>query len=136
MRPSVHQYAHALVDAIESGGEPALLAQRLRALLQKRRATRLLPRILRAATGLLQTSRGSLAVSIETARPFEMPALSREIGAALKSDVTVHARVRPELKGGAVLRVGDTRVDGSLAQMLASLRHTLSRASKKRLLQQ
>lgn len=125
MKRSVRHYATALAAAIEAGGKPADLAQQLRLLLRKDRATRLMPRVLRMTTELLQSADGRRAVTVETARAQNAPELSHALKTALHSDVDVETHIEPSLKGGAVLRAGDTRVDGSVAHMLTTLRKTL-----------
>ncbi|AVM00170.1 F0F1 ATP synthase subunit delta [Gordonia iterans] len=51
--------------------------------------------------------------------------LSEKLSAVFDAPVTLHVEIDPELLGGVVVRVGDERIDGSIAGKLAALRRSL-----------
>ncbi len=52
--------------------------------------------------------------------------LAQKLSAIFEAQVTLHVEVDPELLGGVVVRVGDERIDGSIAGKLAALRRSLA----------
>lgn len=64
------------------------------------------------------TSAGELSADQRTA-------LSEKLSVIFGAPVTLHADIDPELLGGVVVRVGDERIDGSIAGKLAQLRRSL-----------
>jgi F-type H+-transporting ATPase subunit delta len=93
-------------------------------LLVRRGRQRALPAIVRAYEALVDADRNQRRVALATASPLD-DALKARIADALSKKtgqkVLLDARVDPALLGGAVLRVGDTVVDGSLRTGLARL---------------
>ncbi|WP_440712263.1 F0F1 ATP synthase subunit delta [Gordonia sp. FQ] len=61
------------------------------------------------------TSAGELSAAQRTA-------LAGKLSAIFDAPVTLHVEIDPELLGGVVVRVGDERIDGSIAGKLAALR--------------
>lgn len=52
--------------------------------------------------------------------------LAQKLSAVFDAQVTLHVEIDPELLGGVVVRVGDERIDGSIAGKLAALRRSLA----------
>ncbi|WP_024332505.1 F0F1 ATP synthase subunit delta [Gordonia hirsuta] len=51
--------------------------------------------------------------------------LAEKLSRIFDAPVTLHVEIDPELLGGVVVRVGDERIDGSIAGKLAALRRSL-----------
>lgn len=64
------------------------------------------------------TSAGELSAAQRTA-------LAGKLSAIFDAPVTLHVEIDPELLGGVVVRVGDERIDGSIAGKLAALRRSM-----------
>lgn len=97
-------------------------------LLVRRGRQRSLPAIVRAFEALVDADRNQRRVGIATAAPLDEALKARITDALSKKTgqkVLLDARVDPALLGGAVLRVGDTVIDGSLRTGLARLAKTM-----------
>lgn len=78
---------------------------------------------------LWQETHGETAVRVAVAHELthaQHAKLVKELGEALKSDVTLEVEVKPHLLAGAIVTVGDKRYDASLKGRLDNLYRTLS----------
>ncbi|MFH0853118.1 MAG: F0F1 ATP synthase subunit delta [bacterium] len=128
MKYSPTHYAAALIATTAQAKEEDLMniLKRFHKILIKRRAIRQLPLIIAAYERLQREKSGRIAVSLATARAIDLDVLTRELESALGKSVELYHELRPELLGGAVVTVKDTRIDASLSTMLEQLRHTLA----------
>lgn len=131
MKFTADQYAEALLAAAEQTQEEGVpaLAWRLHTLLIRRRHSRLLPKIFAACDRKMLERSGKVAVRMTTAYPHDAERLSAALHTTLGTPVELDHRVDPSLIGGAVIRVGDQRLDGSIIAMLERMRNTLTRNS-------
>ena len=84
--------------------------------------------IRRQARRLLDQRRGRVRVELRSAAPLDTAAIARvtdQLRTALRREPVVVHRVDPKLIGGAVLRIGDTVYDGSVARQLQSMRQRI-----------
>lgn len=96
-------------------------------LIEKNRPS-LLTAILESFEELCDEEKGRLQARVTTAVPLEnveAELLSRGLSDKLRMDIVLDRRVDPEILGGAVLRFGDSLVDGSLRRRLEHLRDDL-----------
>jgi F-type H+-transporting ATPase subunit delta len=73
-------------------------------------------------------ARGRVPVELVTASPVsdaEAEAIARTLGGAISGEPVVRRRIDPTLIGGAVVRVGDTVYDGSIAKQLDNVRQQM-----------
>lgn len=127
MKYTADQYADALLAAAEHTREqdvPAL-AWRLHMLLIRRRHSRMLPKIFAACDRKVLERNGAVAVRITTAHSQNAEQISAMLQTTLGNPVVLDHRVDPSLIGGAVIRVGDRRIDGSIAAALRRMREVL-----------
>ncbi len=127
MKLSPRQYAEAYLDACDGANaeEQKRILERLLVRLRRAKAGKLLPRILAAAEELALQRSGTTRVRITTARPHSAQSIANGLKEQIGAVVVDHT-VDPSLKGGAVLTVGDTRIDGSVTAALRRLRVQLS----------
>ncbi len=128
MRYTADQYADALLATAEKTQEkdvPAL-AWRLHTLLIRRRHSRLLPKIFVVCDRKILKRSGTVAVRMTTAHPQDAERLSTALQKTLGKPVVLDHRVDPSLIGGAIIRVGDHRLDGSIADALRRMRAALT----------
>lgn len=98
-------------------------------LVDKRRET-LLPAIFDEYGLLADSARNICNVEMTTALPIsreQQKALTDKLCATLGKTVNLTVSVDPRLIGGAVLQIGDKRLDGSIASQLEKLRKTLQK---------
>ncbi len=82
----------------------------------------------RQAHAVYDKARGRVPVELITAAPVsdaEAAAIAKTLGGAIPGEPVVRRRVDPELIGGAVVRVGDTVYDGSIARQLDNVRQQM-----------
>jgi F0F1-type ATP synthase delta subunit len=127
MKLTPRQYAEGFLDACDgaSASEQEAIVARLRARLQRAKALKLFPRIVTAAEDLALRRSGLTRVRVETARAHGADPLAERLKSSIGAVVVDHA-VIPELQGGAVVTIGDTRIDGSVATSLRRLRDRLA----------
>jgi F-type H+-transporting ATPase subunit delta len=92
----------------------------LKLVLDKRRQVHL-REMVRAYEAEYHEQMGELVVRVESAVALEAPQRQRLIGDLKKKhkkDIILEERVKPALLGGLVLKIGDSRVDGSLRTRL------------------
>ena len=94
-----------------------------------------LGRVLAAFGEMWDEEHGRIRGTLTTARPVEDEAVSR-IAAGFSErigrELVLERRVDPEILGGAVLRYGEYRVDGSLRRRIRRLRGELLRGTEGR----
>lgn len=99
-------------------------------LVSKRRAHQL-GDVVEALQGLVNEVRNVRVASVTTAKPLDADqeeALKRSLGERFGGTVTLHKDVDPSIVGGAIVRVGDLLMDGSVNGRLAALREQLIRS--------
>jgi len=130
MKQTPRQYARALSEATDglTDAEVAKVMPRFLALLRRSRAIKLLPRILRAFESLEQAKTGKTHIILETARAHSDDKVKGMLKEKVK-DFSLEHKVEPKLQGGAVVTIGDTRIDGSVQAALKRLRHDLTNSS-------
>jgi F-type H+-transporting ATPase subunit delta len=73
-------------------------------------------------------ARGRVPVELITAAPVseaEALTLAKTLGGVIPGEPVIRRRIDPELIGGAVVRVGDTVYDGSIARRLENVRQQM-----------
>jgi len=73
-------------------------------------------------------ARGRVPIELITAAPVseaEAQTIAKTLGGVIEGEPVVRRRVDPELIGGAVVRVGDTVYDGSIARQLENVRRQM-----------
>ena len=101
-------------------------------LLVEKKRTDLLPDIADAFDRLADASRGVVRVKARTFRPLDNPgraALKKKLTTITGKKVDIEETVDPTLKGGMLVQIGDTVIDGSVAGHLKELRERLTRTS-------
>lgn len=120
------QLGELLAEATAPAGEDV---QNLVRLLAENRRLRLVPAIREHYEALRAEAEGRIDVTIfAAAEPDEAlkTALVEAVARRLARKVSARWQVDPELIGGAVVRAGDTVIDGSIAGQLERLRHRLA----------
>jgi F-type H+-transporting ATPase subunit delta len=109
---------------------PRLFVQFLQAVIRHRRQM-LLPEIATAYGSLLDAAEGRVRADVTVARALTdtdrtrlAAELSRSVGRGKQVDPQI--RVNPALVGGAIVRIGDTVIDGSVRNRLSRLRRQLA----------
>ncbi|HLD17963.1 MAG TPA: F0F1 ATP synthase subunit delta [Patescibacteria group bacterium] len=125
MRRTPRQWARAYIQAAE-GIPPSdlpTLALALAQLLKERGDLSRTSEIVRALSGVWKEQYGAADVDIISAHPLSEKA--REAIASAIPTASLHETVDPALIGGAVVRVDDRRMDGSVSGALRSVRDSL-----------
>lgn len=128
MKYTADQYAEALLAAAVHTQEkdvPAL-AWRLHTLLIRRRHSRLIPKIFAACDHKLLEHSGKVAVRMTTAHSHGLDRFTAALHKVLGKPVELDHRVDPSLIGGATIRIGDLRLDGSITAALERTRRALT----------
>ena len=119
----------AVVAALtQRSGDLSPITVRLLALLAERNRLALLPELLEVYRERLMVHRGQLRAQLTTTEPLpdeRTLEIARQIETATGRDVTVESRVNPSIIGGAIVQIGSTVWDGSIARHLARLRQRL-----------
>ncbi len=113
-----------IVDRTFAGRVSSLVLNFLRVLAEHERLE-LLRDILRAARTQFDQMRGLLRVEVTTASPLtdELAAkIQQQLRGMFGGEPVLVPKIKPELIGGVVLRVGDAVYDGSVAARLADIR--------------
>ena len=100
----------------------------LLALLARRRAVSLLPRILEEYQSAVDRHQGLRRVELRTAVELtdaEEQRIAERLKAAMNADVRTSTRVDPGLLGGLMVRIDDTILDGTARGRLESMRLAL-----------
>ena len=127
MSPKVTKQRKAELLAAALPGAPRELVLFLQAVVKRGRQL-LLGEIAREYYGLLDVKHNRVRAGITLARQAN-PQLQAEITAALSrsigKEIVAGFAVEPEILGGAILRVGDRMLDGSVRRKLLQLRRQL-----------
>lgn len=122
-----HEDKEALLDRLLGGRASTLLLNFLKVLSRHGRLDTLRA-IARQARALYDRKRGVIPVEFVTAAPVSPPLLEQvrlRLQGLLGGEPHLKHRVQPGLIGGAVVRVGDTIYDGSIANQLETLRQQM-----------
>lgn len=117
----------ALLDRAFQDRFPRLFARFLEAVVGHRRQG-LLPQIAEEYDNLVDAAENRVHAEVTVARAPDdatRAALEEGLSRVLKKRVVPHFTVRPEIMGGAIVRVGDTLMDGSVRHRLRVLRGRL-----------
>lgn len=107
---------------------PRLMVRYLQVLVDNRRQM-LIPEIAFQYHALVDEGENRLHAHVTVARETTdatVATMARELSRAFKMEVVPHLTVDPSILGGAVVRVGDTVIDGSVRRRLASLKRQLN----------
>jgi F-type H+-transporting ATPase subunit delta len=113
----------ALMAVLARGGASPLTHRILRTLARAGRLAAL-PGIAQAYDARVAKARGSVEVTVESARPLAQEA-QVQLASALSArygDVRLRVRENPALIGGMILIIGDLRMDYSVSGQMARLR--------------
>lgn len=125
MKISPIQYAKTLVALSKEEGDVSRTATAFLSFIRKRRGTRKLAEIIRAAERLSDGEAGRMALLAETAVPAD-DAMKKEIGRVAAEafpgfEAVIRYVVRPDLLGGLRLSSEDEVVDGSVRARLRAM---------------
>ncbi|RKY01867.1 ATP synthase F1 subunit delta [Candidatus Poribacteria bacterium] len=105
----------------------------LRTLIQKRREA-LLPEILESFEEELDRAKGIKVVEVTTVVPLteeQRRRLVEKVKAAVEGEIRLEERIDPSIKGGMLIKIGDTTIDATFSTMLEKVReHLLSRVEE------
>ncbi|HEY4308158.1 MAG TPA: ATP synthase F1 subunit delta [Pirellulales bacterium] len=113
-----------IVDRTFNGRVSSLVLNFLRVLAEHERLE-VLRDVIRAARAQFDQMRGLLRVEVTTASPLtdELAAkIQQQLRGMFGGEPVLVPKIKPELIGGVVLRVGDAVYDGSVAARLAQMR--------------
>jgi F-type H+-transporting ATPase subunit delta len=120
----------AIVTAVlESAGGVSDEITRLMTMLAERDRLSILPELQQAYADRLLVARRVVPAEVVTAAPLtdvSRAALSKALGAATGSQVTLTERVDPAIVGGVIAKVGSLVFDGSVTRQLERLRQKLA----------
>lgn len=122
-----HEEKEGLLDRLLGGQASPLLLNFLKVLSRHGRLD-VLRAVARQARTLYEQKKGLVRVEFVTAAPVGAATLKRvqqRLRELLEGEPVLEHRVQPELIGGAVVRVGDTIYDGSIANQLENLRQQM-----------
>ncbi len=117
-----------IVEALVSRAQPSPVLGKLMLMLADRNRLALLPELAAVYRERLMEHRQMVRAEVTTAvplRPDQMTQFEQRLAAATGRHVTMTTSVDPSLIGGAVVRVGSTVYDGSIATQLAKMRERL-----------
>ena len=122
-----HEEKVGMLDRTLGGRASPLLLNFLK-VLSRRGRLECLRAIHRQAHALFDRSRGRVLVRLATARPLPdalAQRIAQRLGELLHGEPLLERVDQPDLIGGAVLRVGDTIYDGSVANQLEHMRRKM-----------
>jgi len=122
-----HEEKSGVIDRLLAGRVSALTVHFLKVVGRHGRLG-CLRAIRRQARRLLDQRRGRLRIELRSAAPLDAATIARvteQLRAATRREPVLIHRVDPTLIGGAVLRIGDTVYDGSVARQLQSMRQRI-----------
>ena len=122
-----HEEKVGMLDRTLGGRASPLLLNFLK-VLSRRGRLECLRAIHRQAHALFDRSRGRVHVRLATARPLPdalAQRIAQRLGELLHGEPLLERVDQPDLIGGAVLRVGDTIYDGSVANQLEHMRRKM-----------
>jgi F-type H+-transporting ATPase subunit delta len=106
---------------------PAKFVRFVEALVRNRRQT-LIPEISREYFDLVDEVENRIHASVTVAREADertTKIIAERLSKTFNKTVVPHVTVDPRILGGAVVRVGDTVMDGSVRRRLGALRHKM-----------
>lgn len=118
------EQSRAIAAILERMGANPLTRRFIGVLAENRRLF-VLPQIIRAFRARLAAHRGEVSAEVTTAQPLavdQVAALRQTLTLAVGREVSLSARVDPELLGGLVVRLGSRMLDSSLRTQLANLK--------------
>ncbi len=121
----------AAIDRVLKGRASPLLVNFLKVVARHGRLD-CLRAIHRQANVLYDALRGRIPVRLSTATPLsaeEIEKIAQDLRAKLGGEPVFEQETDPNLIGGAVLRIGDTVYDGSIANQLQNLRQQMVQRS-------
>lgn len=126
MKRTEKQVARALVDALDGATDAQIeaAAAQLVSLLVLRVEVHRVPRVIEALEDAWRERYGAATVTIETAHPLST-ALKKRLE-TLAPGAELKEKVRPEIIGGAKLRIDETVIDGSIEGQLVRLKQVLA----------
>lgn len=107
------------------GGRVSPLVMNFLKVLAKHDRLSVLGDVVRIAKELYIQQQGRVSVEVQTATPLtdaQSSQIQQQLRALLGAEPVLSPKIKPELIGGVVLRVGDTVYDGSVAAQLAEMR--------------
>lgn len=116
-----------LVDKIFANDTGSEVLNLLKLLIDRKRET-IIDDVLEAYTHLADVKRGILDVTVTTAAPLngeEEQSLADRLSEALGKQLRMHVKVRKEIIGGILLRIGDRVYDGTIARKLAGFKQEI-----------
>lgn len=117
----------ATLNKLFEGKLPDLLLSLVQ-ILNRRRRTRLIRAVQRCVQIRMEARRGQREIRVETAVPLwheVRTAIRAVVGGWMGKTAIITEAVRPEIIGGIVIQVGDTRVDGSVASRIEAVRRRM-----------
>lgn len=111
---------------------PAMFVRFIEKLVSNRRQM-LIPEIAIEYVDLVDQQEGRVHAMVtvaHTPRDGEAAEISRTLSASLGKEVVAHLTVNPTILGGAIVRIGDSVMDGSVRRRLNALRQVLVNAGR------
>ncbi|NTV55418.1 MAG: F0F1 ATP synthase subunit delta [Candidatus Moranbacteria bacterium] len=126
MKITPTQYAKALVALSRDGGDASQIAASFLSFVKKRRGSKKLPEIVRAAEALSDEKDGRISLLAETAIEAD-DAMRKDIAKNAATlfpgkDVSLCYVVRPDIIGGVRFSSNDEVVDGSIRARLRAMK--------------
>jgi F-type H+-transporting ATPase subunit delta len=84
--------------------------------------------MVRGFNALLAEHRGEVVARVTAARPLtdeQLAAIRAELGAAMRTDVSLETAVDPAILGGLVVRIGSRMIDSSIRTKLQNLKFAM-----------
>lgn len=116
-----------IVDELIGGRASGLTVSLIQLLIARGRGSQL-PEVARSLSATAAASRDKEVAEVRTAVPLDDATIERlaaALGQATGKNVEVKVQIDPSVIGGVVARVGDTVIDGSIAQKVDSLRQVV-----------
>ncbi|MFH0951921.1 MAG: F0F1 ATP synthase subunit delta [Patescibacteria group bacterium] len=127
---SVKQLAISLWQALAESetAKHRTIIRNFLVLLARHRQLKQVDRIIDVFTRYNDEQNSVLAVELRTARPVvSLEHFRRELKNIMNKDIRLTNEVEPALIGGAILRYGDRRLDGSVKNQLIRLKNNFSK---------
>lgn len=115
---------NAIISAAFADRLPRLFVRFIQAVVEHRRQ-HLIPDIASEYHAIVDEARGRVHAQVTVARQPDAASateIASQLSRSLGKTVIPHFIVRPDILGGAIVRVGDRIVDGSVRRRLATLR--------------
>lgn len=130
MKITSTQYAKALAALSKDGGDASQIAASFLSFVKKRRGTKKLPEIVRAAEKLSDEADGRVMLLAETAGEVDADSKKEIALAAGKlfpgKEISLGFAVRKDLVGGVRLSSRDVVVDGTIGRRIRELRGAMN----------